>query len=81
MNSYESEKEADISGIDSIEERAHLIVKSVTPLNRVFMIDVSLKGIFKASLHLVVHFVNASLSPGSAPKIKQYTFSNDSINH
>jgi len=36
---------------------------------------------FKVQINLIMHFVNASLNPGSAPKIKQYLFPNDSVNY
>ena len=67
--------------IEDILNRPHWEVKSVTPLKRIFMIDIQTKGIFKVTLTANLHFVNASLNPGSAPNIKQYTFSNDLVNY
>lgn len=61
--------------------RPHWIVKSITQLSRIFMIDIVSKGIFKVQIQLTMHFVNKSKNPGSAPKIKSYFFSNDVVNH
>ena len=36
---------------------------------------------FKVQINLIMHFVNASLNPGTPPKIKQYLFTNDMINY
>ena len=56
-------------------------MKSVTSVSRIFMIDVQSKGLFKQQINLILHFVNITLNPGSPPKIKQYLFSNDMVNH
>ena len=47
-------------------------MKSIIQLERIFMVDVSQKGIFKVSMELVLHFVNESRNPGTLPKIKKY---------
>mmetsp|Transcript_7041 Transcript_7041/g.11849 ORF Transcript_7041/g.11849 Transcript_7041/m.11849 type:complete len:90 (-) Transcript_7041:82-351(-) len=49
------------------------LVKSVIELERIFMIDVVQRGLFKVSLELILHFVNESRHPGTPPKIKRFT--------
>lgn len=66
---------------EDIIMRPHWVVKSITQLSRIFMIDITSKGIFKVQIQLTMHFVNKSKNPGSAPKIKSYFFSNDVVNH
>ena len=83
-NPYASASEPEpVQSTEEIEDayRPHYIVKSVTPLSRIFMIEVSTKGMFKVQIQVTLHFVNESLNPGTAPKIKQYTFSNDMTNY
>jgi hypothetical protein len=60
--------------VDEIENRFHWQVKSITPLERIFMIDVTSKGIFKVQIEIMMHFVNESRNPGTIPKIKKYSF-------
>ena len=59
---------------EPIDMRPHWIVKSVIELERIFMIDIQQKGVFKVTLELQMHFVNESRNPGSLPKIKRYSF-------
>ena len=59
---------------DEIENRFHWQVKSITPLERIFMIDVTSKGLFKVQIEIMMHFVNESRNPGTLPKIKKYSF-------
>ena len=94
-NPYEGENPYDMPPVDApqidvplqlqedeaIIMRPHWVVKSITQLSRIFMIDIVSKGIFKVQIQLTMHFVNKSKNPGSAPKIKSYYFSNDVINH
>ena len=74
-------EEAAAEGEIDIMKKPHWIVKSVTPLRRIFMIDVQSKGMFKTTLTVILHFINKSLNPGTAPKIKTYSLSNDSVNY
>ena len=76
----QTENQEAVECID-ITKRTHWIVKSVTPLSRVFMIDVQSRGMFKVQINLVLHFVNASMNPGEPPKIKQYLLSNSIASH
>ena len=64
-----------------ITTRTHWLVKSVTPIKRIFMIDVQSRGMFKTQINLTMHFVNKCLNPGEPPKIKQYLFSNGMTNY
>jgi len=52
-------------------------VKSVIDLNRIFMINVSKKGVLKSKLQLLLHFVNADRNPKTLPKIKKYFISSE----
>jgi hypothetical protein len=55
----------------------HWEVKSLIELERIFMIDVTSSGVFKIQISIILHFVNESRNPGSAPKIKKYSFGAD----
>ncbi len=59
---------------EEILKRPHFQVKSVIELERIFMVDVSQKGVFRVQLELILHFVNESRNPGTLPKIKKFFF-------
>ena len=61
-------------------KRDHWVVKSVTELNRIFMIDVTSKGVIKVQIEVIFHFVNKSRNPGNLPDIKRFYFGNDNTN-
>ena len=44
--------------VDDILKREHWMVKSVTEMNRIFMIDVTSKGVVKIQIEVIFHFVN-----------------------
>jgi hypothetical protein len=68
------EKSLQFNPYNDVSNKSHWLVKSITDLDRIFMIDVTSKGIFKISIEIILHFVNASRSKGSVPKIKKYAF-------
>ena len=53
-------------------------LKSVTELNRIFMVDIRKKGIFSGNnVEMTLHFVNVTKQLGQPPKIKTYTIGNN----
>lgn len=55
---------------DVEEKRAMAKVKSLTNLERLYMIDIVEKG--KKEIELVMHFVNKQFNPTMSPVIKRY---------
>ena len=53
------------------------IVKSVTPLERLFMVDILAPVTERGEFELVLHFVNASLDINIAPVIKRFSMVNN----
>ena len=51
------------------------IVKSVTGMERLFMVDILATRNYE--FELVLHFVNARRDPSVAPTIKRYLLTND----
>ena len=53
------------------------IVKSITPLERLFMVDIVAPTTDRGEFQLVLHFVNESRDIKLSPLIKKYSMIND----
>lgn len=59
------------------EQRIKAVVKSVTHLSRLYMLDIVEKG--KKEIELILHFVNKQQNPTMSPDIKRFRMVLDAV--